>query len=137
MLRFCSYRTDTLALPEQKYVQVRSSFVAEAACDLELRGCCFVRCHGADHFKVAAAASGSCSRFAVSLRCYFQCVVWWNWLRVARGGSLHACFLLLLPAPDVLVGCKARGNTTPRRFCGVSPVCRVADRGAKGRDGIA
>src|SRR5271167_3605683 len=137
MLRFCSHRTYTLELPEQKYVQVRPSSVAQAACDLELRGCWFFRCHGADHFKVAAAPSGSCSRFTVSLRCYFQCVVWWNWPWVVDGGSLRSCFLLLLPAPDVFVGCKARGNTTPRRLHGFSPVCRVADRGAKEGDAAA
>src|SRR4029077_4056013 len=125
------------ASPEQKYVQVQSSSVAQAACDLELLDCCAFGWRGPDHFTVAGAAFARCSRVTLSLRRHIECVVRWSRAGIARDGPLRSRFLLLLPPTDLFVGCKARRNTTPCHLHGVSPVRRVAERCAKKRHGIA
>jgi hypothetical protein len=94
-------------LPEQKYAQVKSASVAEAACDLELLDCGSFGCRSADHFTVAGASFARRSRVAFSLRRHIECVVRWCLAGTARDGALRCRFLLLLLATDAVVGCKA------------------------------
>src|SRR6266852_647912 len=136
MLRFW-LREQNPALPEQKHAQIKSSFVAQAARDLELRDCCSLGCRSSDRFTVAATSLARSSRITFSLCRHVECVVRWNRARIARDGPLRSRFLLLLPASNLFVGCKARRNTTPCHIHGVSPVCRVVERCAKERHRIA
>src|SRR5229473_8506287 len=124
-------------MPEEKDVQFQSSFVAQAACNLGLWDCGSIGHHSTDHFTVAGASFARCSRVAVSLRGHIKRVVRWSRAGIARYGPIRFRFLLLLPASDLFAGCKARGDTTPFRLHGVSLVCRVAERCAKERHGIA
>ena len=136
MLRFDRGEQHALLL-EQKHAQVKSSFAAQAACDLELLDCYpFGRC-GPDHFTVAGASFARCSRVTLSLRSHIECMVRWNPARIARNGPLRSRLLLLLLASDLFVGCKARRNATPYHIHGVSRVCRIAERCSKKRHGIA
>src|SRR6267143_5591679 len=124
-------------MPEEKDVQFQSPSVAQAACNLELWDCGSIGHRSTDHFMVAGASFARCSRFTVSLRRHIKRVVRWSRAGIARYGPIRFRFLLLLPASDLFAGCKARGDTTPSRLHSVSPVCRVAERCAKERYGIA
>src|SRR6266849_9169086 len=86
---------------------------------------------------VAGASFARSSRVTVSLRRHIKRVVRWSRPGIARYRTIRFRFLLLLPASDLFVGCKARRDTTPSRLHGVSPVRRVAERCAKERHGIA
>src|SRR6266849_1280344 len=121
------------ALPEQNYAQVQSSSVAQAACDLELWDCGSIGYRSTDHFTVAGVSFGSRSRVTVSLRHHVHCVVWWSRAGIARDGSVHTGFPLLLSAPDALLSSKGRRDTTHSHFYSVSPHCRVAKRCTKER----
>src|SRR5712692_7707034 len=123
--------------PEQKYVPVQPFSVAQAVSDLELWDCCSVGYRSIDPLMVAGVSFASGSRVTVSLRRHVECVAWWSRAGIARGGPLRSRFLLLLPAPRVLVGCKARGDATFCHFYADDPVCRVAERRAKERHRIA
>src|ERR1700746_2685909 len=99
MLRFDRGEQHALLL-EQKHAQVKSSFAAQAACDLELLDCYpFGRC-GPDHFTVAGASFARCSRVTLSLRPHIECMVRWNRARITRNGPRRPRFLLLLLASD-------------------------------------
>jgi len=135
--RYLACRERHSAWPEQKYVKVQSSSVAQASCDLDLWDCCFIGYRSTDPFMVAGASFAIGSRVTVSLRRHVLCVVWWSRAGIARGRSLRSRFRLLLPAPNLLIGSKARGDTTPCHFYGVSPVCWVAERCATERHRIA
>src|SRR6266852_8285453 len=124
-------------MPEEKDVQFQSSSVAQAACNLGLWDCGSIGHRSTDHFTVAGASFARCSRVAVSLRRHIKRVVWWSRAGVARHGPIRFRFLLLLPASDLFLGCKARGDPTLARVDGVSLVCRVAERCTKERHGIA
>src|SRR6266404_9748841 len=77
------------------------------------------------------------SRVAVSLRRHIKRVVRWSRAGIARYRSIRFRLLRLLPASDLFLGCKARGDPTLSRVHGVSLVCRVAERCTKERHGIA
>src|SRR5260370_33529536 len=100
MLRFCLQGSDTVR--SRSYVQVQSSSVAQAACDLELWDCCSIGYYSADHFAVTAVAFGSFSRVTVSLRHHVQCVASRTRAWIGRVVSLHRRYQLLLPAPVIL-----------------------------------
>jgi len=88
--------SNTLLLPEQKYVQVQSSSVAQAAWDLELRDCRSIGYLSTDHFTMAAlhleAAPVSLFLCAVMLSAWFGGV----------GPSLLATSLSALAFYDLL-----------------------------------
>src|SRR5258708_9678800 len=129
--------SDTLPYRSRSYVQVQSSSVAQAACHLELWDCCSFGCRGPDHFMVAGASFGRCSRVTLSLRRHVECVVRGSRARIARDRRLRSRFLLLRPVSDPFVWCTARRNTTPCHIHAVSPVCRLAERCRKERPTIA
>ena len=91
----------TLLCLSRSYVQVQSSSMAKAACDLELWDCCFFGCRSPDHFTVAGASFARCSRVILSLRRHIECVVQWSRAGTACDGPLRSCFLLLLPASSI------------------------------------
>src|SRR5207249_8930674 len=74
MLRFDRGEQHALLL-EQKHAQVKSSFAAQAACDLELLYCYpFSRCCPHD-FTVAGPSYSSCSRVTLASRRHTACMV--------------------------------------------------------------
>src|SRR5712664_4420553 len=124
-------------MPEEKDVQFQSSSVAQAACNLGLWDCGSIGHSRTDHFTVVGASFAKCPRVAVSLRRHIKRVVRWSRAGIARYRSIRFRLLLLLPASDLFLGCKARGDPTLSRVHGVSLVCRVAERCTKERLGIA
>src|SRR6266446_403304 len=136
MLRFDS-REQHFASPEQKYVQIQSPYVAQAAWVLELWDWCSRGCRSLGHFAVASGSFAGCSCVTLSLRRHIECLVRRSRTGITRDGTLRPRFQLLLPASDLFVGFKARRNTTPCHLHGVSPPCRIAERCAKERYRIA
>ena len=94
-------------MQEQKYADVKSSSVAQAARYLELFDRGFVGCSGPDNFTMAGASFTGCSRVAFSLRRHIERLVRWNLARIARDGPFRSHFLLFLLASDPFVGSKA------------------------------
>jgi hypothetical protein len=94
-------------LQEQKYAEVKSPSMAQAACDLELFDRGFVGCSGPDNFTMAAASFAGSSRIAFSLRRHIERVVRWNLAGIARDHPFRFHFLLFLLASGPFVGCKA------------------------------
>jgi len=96
MLRF-DCREQQPALPEMQYVEVKSSSVAQTACDLELLDCRSCGCPGPDPVAVAGASLARSSGVALSLRRHFEHLVRWNWAgmltTVLSALAFYYCFL--------------------------------------------
>ena len=95
------------ALQERNYAEVKSSSVAQAACDLDLYDCGFVGRSGPDNFTMAGASFAGCSRIAFPLRGHIERMVWRNLARTACDGPFRVHFLLFLLASDPFVESKA------------------------------
>jgi hypothetical protein len=121
MLRFSSRE-------RQKHPKAQSSSVAQAARDFGAARLPFS--HSPQHWSFHDRRRfiyniTICSRIAVSLRRYVECLVRWSPAGLARDGSLRPRFLLLLPASNPFLRCKTPRNTPTSHVHGVKRFSRV------------
>lgn len=72
-----------------------------------------------------------CSCVTAGVGCLAQCMVGWCGAGIACRGPFRYRFLLLLPAHDAFIRCKARRNTTSSCFCIVSPVSEAREAASR------